>query len=96
MRLLIVGSLNGQIGAASQIAIRRGAKVQQAGSIDSGLKILRAGHGINLIMADIELDIEGFIKSLESERLFVPLIACGTGDDTEAAVKAIRAGDTCA
>ena len=92
MRLLIVGSLNGQIGAASQIAISRGAKVQQASSIDNGLQILRAGHGINLIMADVELDIERFIKSLESERLFVPLIACGTGNDTEAAVKAIRAG----
>ena len=36
MRLLIIGTLGGQIGAASQIAIQRGATVQQADNIDMG------------------------------------------------------------
>ena len=49
MRLLIVGSLGGQIGAASRIAIQRGAKVQQADSIETGLKVLRSGQGADLV-----------------------------------------------
>jgi len=92
MRLLIVGTLGGQIGAASQIAIQRGAKVQQADTIDAGLLILRAGQGVDLVMADIALDLESFINSLESERIHIPVVACGVGTDTQAAVRAIRAG----
>jgi len=92
MRLLIVGTLGGQIGAASQIAIQRGAKVQQADTTDAGLQLLRAGHGADLVMADIALDLENFIQSLDSERIHVPVIACGVGTDTQAAVRAIRAG----
>jgi len=92
MRLLIVGTLGGQIGAASQIAIQRGAKVQQADTTDAGLQLLRAGHGADLVMADIALDLESFIQSLDSERIHVPVIACGVGTDTQAAVRAIRAG----
>ena len=37
MRLLIIGSLNGQIGAASQIAMSRGAKVSQVDDIEMAL-----------------------------------------------------------
>ena len=33
MRLLIIGNLGGQIGAASQIAIKRGGKVAHADSV---------------------------------------------------------------
>ena len=40
MRLLIIGTLSGQIGSASQIAIERGAKVQQADTVDTGLGLL--------------------------------------------------------
>jgi two-component system, response regulator FlrC len=92
MRLLIVGTLGGQIGAASQIAIQRGAKVQQADTTEASLQLLRDGLGADLVMADIALDLEGFIKSLESERIHVPVVACGVGTDTQAAVRAIRAG----
>ena len=92
MRLLIVGALGGQIGAASQIAIQRGAKVQQSDSIEQALTILRSGQGVDLIMADIVLDLASFLKSLELERISTPVVACGIGSDTEAAVQAIRAG----
>ena len=43
-------------------------------------------------MADVALDIESFIKSLELEHIVVPVIACGVGSDSKAAVQAIRAG----
>ena len=92
MRLLIVGTLGGQIGAASQIAIQRGAKAQQADTTEAGLQLLRSGQGADLVMADIALDLENFIQSLESERIHVPVVACGVGTDTQAAVRAIRAG----
>jgi len=92
MRLLIIGTLNGQIGAASQIAIKRGAKVQQVNDEDAALEALRAGKGADLIMADVSLDMAKLIGSLESERINVPVVACGIGNDTQAAVRAIRAG----
>ncbi|MEW5702989.1 MAG: sigma-54 dependent transcriptional regulator [Pseudomonadota bacterium] len=92
MRLLIIGSLNGQIGAASKIAIERGASVDHAGTIDAALDALRSGRGAELVMVDVTLDIGSLIKRLESEHINVPVVACGVGSDTEAAVQAIRAG----
>lgn len=92
MRLLIIGTLEGQIGAASQIAIKRGAKVQQVDTIDAGLVALRSGQGADLVMIDVTLDVENLVKSLESEKISVPVVACGIGNDTQAAVRAIRAG----
>ena len=92
MRLLIIGTLEGQIGAASQIAIQRGAKVQQVDTAEAGLESLRSGQGADLAMIDVTLDVGNFIKKLKSERIFIPVVACGIGNDTKAAVAAIRAG----
>lgn len=92
MRLLIIGTLGGQIGAASQIAMKRGATVQQADNIDMALQLLRSGQSADLIMVDVNLQIGDLIQSLERERISVPVIACGVGNDTQAAVRAIRAG----
>jgi len=92
MRLLILGTLNGQIGAASQIAIKRGAQVQQADTVTAGLSLLRSGQGADLIMIDVVLDVAELIKALEVERFSVPVVACGVSNDAQAAVRAIRAG----
>jgi DNA-binding NtrC family response regulator len=92
MRLLIIGTLEGQIGAASQMAIQRGARVEQVDTTDAGLAALRIGQGADLVMIDVTLDIGRFIKSLKSERISLPVVACGIGNDTKAAVRAIRAG----
>ena len=92
MRLLIVGTLEGQIGAASQIAIQRGALVEQVDTAEAGLAALRIGKGADLVMIDVTLDVGGFIQSLKSERILLPVVACGIGNDTKAAVRAIRAG----
>ena len=43
MRLLIVGSLQGQIGTATKIAMDRGAKVTHANDIDQAMASLRSG-----------------------------------------------------
>ncbi len=92
MRLLIIGLLNGHIGAASQIAMARGATVSHCDSIDTGLEALRSGKGADLAMVDVTLDIRSLVTSLAHERIAVPVIGCGIGNDTEAAVRAIRAG----
>ncbi len=92
MRLLIVGSLGGEIGTASKIAMERGAKVGHAGDIDAALEALRSGRGAELVMVDVKLDIARFIRDLASERISVPVVACGVDPDTDAAVRAIKAG----
>ena len=92
MRLLIIGALNGQIGTAAKMAMARGAKVSQVDDIAAGLIAVRSGQGVDLVMVDVVLDIETFIDSLRSERIHVPVIACGIGTDPQAAVKAIRSG----
>ncbi len=92
MRLLILGSLEGQIGAASQIAIQRGAKVIHADGPEAAFESLRGGSGADLVMIDVKLDVAGFIRQLEQERIHLPVVACGIGTDSRAAVAAIRAG----
>jgi two-component system response regulator FlrC len=92
MRLLIIGSLKGHFGAASKIALDRGAKVMQVDDIDGGLHALRSGHGADLVMIDVSLDVRRLTESLKNERISVPVVACGIGNDTAAAVAAIRAG----
>ena len=91
MRLLIIGTLDGQIGAASQIAMARGAKVRQAEDVPAGLEVLRS-QGADLVMIDVKRDIKGLIDSLEAERIVVPVVACGIASDASAAVRAIKAG----
>ena len=61
MRLLIIGTLEGQVGAASAIALGRGAKVVQADDIETGLKSLRAGQGADLVLIDVTLDVAKLI-----------------------------------
>ncbi len=92
MRVMIMGALGGQIGAASQIAMSRGAKVSHVDGIEEGLSALRAGDGADLIMADVMLNISDLVDRLELERINIPVVACGVGTDSQAAVRAIKAG----
>lgn len=92
MRLLIVGSLNGQLGHATKIAMERGAKVSHANSIEQALDSLRGGAGADLVFCDVTLDIAALVRGLAAERICTPVVACGIGSDTRRAVDAIRAG----
>ncbi len=92
MEILIVGTLEGQIGAASKIAIAQGGQVSLADTEDKALEILRGGKTVELVMMDVKLDIYKFISSLEKERINVLVVACGVANDTSLAVKAIKAG----
>lgn len=92
MRLMIVGSLNGQISTAGKIAIGRGAKVTHTEDAEQALGALRSGRGADLIMIDVKQDIAGFIEHLKEERFVVPVVACGINTDAATAVRAIKAG----
>lgn len=92
MRLMIIGSLNGDLTTASKIAFERGAKVIHAPAIDSALKDLRGGNGADLLMVDVSHDIADLIDRLDTEHIHVPVVACGTDHDAHAAVAAIQAG----
>ena len=92
MRLLIVGDLGGQLGTASRIARDRGAKVSQIGDIDGAFRMLCDGQGADLIMVEVHQDIAKFSAMLRTERITVPLVACGIEVSAKVAADAIRAG----
>ncbi|MBN9051413.1 MAG: sigma-54-dependent Fis family transcriptional regulator [Rhizobiales bacterium] len=92
MRLLIVGTLKGQLSTATKIAMDRGATVTHAETIDQALAVLRAGRGADLLMVDVALNVADLVKRLEAERIHVPIVACGISNDARAAVAAIHAG----
>lgn len=91
MRVVIVGSLDAEIGQAAQIARARGAKLAQADGIETALGQLRQS-GADLLLCDVCHDIAALVGALERERISVPVIACGTNADAGAAVRAIRSG----
>ena len=92
MRLLIVGTLNGQLSTATKIAMDKGAKVTHVERASQAVDTLRAGRGADLLMVDVHVDIQALIAQLQEERIFVPVVACGIGTDAKAAVNAIQAG----
>jgi len=92
MRVLIVGAHDPEIGTACQIAADRGATVRHVGHPAAALEALRGGRGADLLLVDVGEDIAGLIRALAAERIFVPVVACGIGNDARAAVGAIRAG----
>jgi DNA-binding NtrC family response regulator len=92
MRLMIIGSLNGQISTAGKIAIHRGAKVIHCEDTEQALGALRAGKGADVIMVDVKQNIGKLIEALNAERFALPVVACGIDNDAAAAVRAIKAG----
>jgi two-component system, response regulator FlrC len=92
MRLLIVGTLKGELITAAKIARDRGAQVTQVDGIENALNHLRAGRGADLLMVDVGLNIRALADAMDSERMTNPIVACGTGTDAKAAVAAIQAG----
>ncbi|MGE0604681.1 MAG: sigma-54-dependent transcriptional regulator, partial [Xanthobacteraceae bacterium] len=91
MRLLIIGTLKGQLSTATKIAVDRGASVTHAVDNEQGLRVLRA-RGADLIMADVTLDIRELVAKIADERMHAPVVACGVENDARAAVDAIHAG----
>jgi two-component system response regulator FlrC len=92
MRLMIIGPLEGYISEAGKIALRKGVKVIHCETIAQSLAALRSGQGADLVMVDVKMDIPQLMEQLNTERIAVPVVACGIGNDAQAAVAAIKAG----
>src|SRR3989338_7127965 len=92
MRLLIVGTLNGQLSPATKMAMAKGAKVTHTETVDQAIETLRTGRGADLMMVDVAMDIEDLITRLQAEHICIPVVACGVETNARAAVNAIRAG----
>ncbi|MDF2966027.1 MAG: sigma-54-dependent Fis family transcriptional regulator [Rickettsiaceae bacterium] len=92
MRLLVIGELNSGLDKAAQMALSRGARVIYASNPNEALENLRSGRGADLAIIDVGFDIAGFSQSLVSERITIPILACGFSHDVTAAVQAIKAG----
>ncbi len=92
MRVLIVGSLAGELGAAARIAIARGARLDQADDVAGALARLRGETLADLALCDVAHDVGALVRALAAERIVVPVVACGVDADADAAVRAIREG----
>src|SRR6187549_3973389 len=92
MRLLIVGTLKGQLTTATKIAMDNGASVVHAEAIEQAMAVLRGGKGADLLLVDVALDIRELVTRLEAEHIHVPIVACGIENNARAAVAAIHAG----
>jgi DNA-binding NtrC family response regulator len=92
MRLLIVGTLKGQLTTATKIAMDNGASVTHAVDNETAMRVLRGGKGADLLLVDVALDIRDLVIRLEAEHIHVPIVACGIASDARAAVAAIHAG----
>ena len=90
-RLLIIGTLEGELGPAGRLAHARGARLLQADGTMAALEVLRS-QGADLVFCDIAHDVAWLVQTLLEERIATPVIACGRTHDAEAALRAIRAG----
>jgi type III secretory pathway lipoprotein EscJ/ActR/RegA family two-component response regulator len=92
MRVLFIGSLAGELGQAARLAIARGARLDQPDGIDPALARLRIDARVERVLCELLHDIGALVRALATERIGVPVVACGIGNDPAAAVRAIRAG----
>ena len=92
MRLLIIGSLSGELGRAASIARERGASVHHADHVRSALDALRRDANFDLVFCEIQQGIRALIEALSAERITVGVVACGYDDDPALAADAIGAG----
>ena len=92
MRVLIIGSLNAELGQAAQIAIAHGAKLTQADNITTALNQLRSNANLDLILCDLAHNIAHLVAALNSERMNTPVVACSISEDPAMAAQAIRDG----
>src|SRR5436305_12148865 len=84
MRLLIVGTLKGQLTTATKIAMDNGASVTHAEDHEQAMRVLRGGKGADLLLVDVSLDIRDLVMRLDGEHIHVPTVACGISSDARA------------
>ncbi len=92
MRLLVIGSLGGELGAAAKMAAARGATLHHAETVRQAIDQLRALPGIDLVICELSHDIAWLLKSLRDERISIAVVAAGAVATESQVLEAIRAG----
>src|SRR5262249_42671671 len=92
MRLLIVGTLYGQLTLATKLAMEKGAAVTHAEDGEQALRVLRPASGAHPPPPPPPAPPPPLAPPSPRERIHVPIVACGTATDARAAVGAIHAG----
>lgn len=90
-RLLIIGPPEGELVQAARMARARGAAVVHVERPTEGLARARS-EGADLILCHLCFDIAWLIEALAAERIACPVVACGSAQDEQAALRAIAAG----
>lgn len=85
MRILIIGSLSGELGKAAKIVLARGACVDHAETNAHAIKKICSCGDYKFIICSVKENISNLIESLKQERIAVPVIACGPEDPVIAA-----------
>ncbi len=92
MRILIIGSLSGELGRAAAMAAARRASIDQADDVRAAIGRLRRDAGFNLVFCEMCHDITSLVRTLADERIVVPVVACGCDIEPSAAAAAMQAG----
>jgi DNA-binding NtrC family response regulator len=92
MRLLTVGTRDGPLATATKIAMDKGASAIHADCIGAVMAMLRSDSAADLLIVDVAIDVRGLVLRIEAGRIHVPVVACGTHNDADAAIAAIDAG----
>ncbi len=74
MRLLIVGTLHGQLTLATKLAMDKGATVTHADGADKAMRVLRSGRSADLLLVEVAVDIRDLVTRLEAEHICVPIV----------------------
>jgi DNA-binding NtrC family response regulator len=92
MRVLIVGSLAGELARAAGFARARGAQVCQADTVPAALAILRGDVAQDLVLCDVACGVAPLVRGLASERIGIPVVACSLSGNADLAAQAIADG----
>jgi DNA-binding NtrC family response regulator len=91
MRVLIIGSLSGELGQAARLATQRGARVGQADDVPAALALLRA-QPADLLLCDVACGIGALVRALDAERMVVAVVACSQSLNADVAARAMHDG----
>ena len=92
MRVLIIGSLAGELGRAAHLAGARGARVSQADTVAGAIARLRADAAQDLVVCDVACGVASLVRQLAAERMAIAVVACSTSLEPEVGAQAIRDG----
>ena len=67
MRVLIIGSLGGELGHAASLAAARGAKLEQADDAATALARLRADARVDLVLVELPHDVGALVRAMAAD-----------------------------